>query len=183
MYCITGIRVGDGDTLALLAQLVGIVQCSASHHLHGDLPGVALGHWVSRPCSGGVTVVATTWLWRRSRVGAQSWSRLAPRRGPQWPRPMWLGACLWLFFMSFGATLGAASCALQPCRSCIGVEGGRRAKLLSSNARREHPAVRWPPLWCLSAAQERGDAAHYVVKSSHHYCSGIHQLTSSLYFG
>ena len=36
------------------------------------------------------------WLWRRSRlVGAQSWHRLAPRRGPQWPRPTRLGACPW----------------------------------------------------------------------------------------
>ena len=32
-----GAREGDGDTLALLAQLVGIVQRSARRHLHSDL--------------------------------------------------------------------------------------------------------------------------------------------------
>ena len=39
-----GAREGDGDALALLAQLVGIVQRSARRYLHGDLPGVALGY-------------------------------------------------------------------------------------------------------------------------------------------
>jgi hypothetical protein len=38
-----GVLNGDCDTLALLAQLVGIVQCSASRHLHGDLPGPRCG--------------------------------------------------------------------------------------------------------------------------------------------
>ena len=39
-----GVRDGDGDALALLAQLSCVVQRSASRHLHGDLPGV--GAWL-----------------------------------------------------------------------------------------------------------------------------------------
>ena len=46
-----GIREGYGDALALPAELAGIVQRPASRHLHGDLPGVALGYSLSALCA------------------------------------------------------------------------------------------------------------------------------------
>ena len=50
-----GVLNGDCDTLALLAQLVGIVQCSATVATcmaTCQVPGVALVATVSRPCAG-----------------------------------------------------------------------------------------------------------------------------------